>query len=351
MAASLKLCLMIHVEDGKKWTPIDSDHRHEDPWAERIGLLAKTVGSDGRGAKLSVQFDRPYLDQNWLEPPAPLLSYLPPTSLSIVLEKGGNFWCHTHSATYAHLHSTFTCVASAVAGELGGIAFAVATPMVGGRSGGGDLDEPSIDPISITQALGLRLNNSSVFNQYAALPESLRPYGATDNDIRRGVYFHVTAPGPLYPGAPTTMRQRPFWMNSATQWDTHVDCIYPHEDFQTNYGSVMMIPHLPRGQIHEYEEARCAATMTTLTVADFDGALTEIWTTYQYMVNHQNSITNVWYVKIPLVADYFDAVDTFGAWVDSVNELMAVNDVPPLACWMNMNEIASVFCDPNSFNY
>jgi hypothetical protein len=105
MAATLKLCLMCHIEDGTRW---------KEGWAEMFGRIATAVGhscvgahggSNVRGAKMSLQFGRDFLDVN--QPPNP---YPGGSSLSWVLEHGGNFWVQVHCTTYDHLSSTHACV-------------------------------------------------------------------------------------------------------------------------------------------------------------------------------------------------------------------------------------------------
>ena len=101
MAATLKMCIMIHIEDHN-W--IDT----EDGTPENIGLLSTVIGpaldaqDRARGAKLSLQVGRDYFDRA----PAPPKEYAPPTSLSWLLNNGGNFWCQVHCTTGAHLESS-----------------------------------------------------------------------------------------------------------------------------------------------------------------------------------------------------------------------------------------------------
>ena len=344
--ATLKLTLLVHVNDSTAWTPENQD-RHQDSLAKRIGLLSTVVGPAGdgqaRGARISVQFDRPYLDQNLTS------GYQPPTSLGAVFLNGGNFWCHTQSASMQHLQSTFRCVASASAAEMG-TTYAWGQSHAAGRSGGPDPNRTDINWATLSIAAGIRRMNDSSLAHYSTLPESLRPFGATGRDLKKGVYRQAAAPGPLCPGVPTTMRQRPFWMNVSSVWDAHIGCIYPSTQIAADIGSILMIPNVGGVPLNEYGSGNSCQDQP-ISMDHLNVALTEIWTTWQYMSSYQNSITNVWYVRIPAQLIQEDTIGSFGAWVDSVNELMAVNGDPPLACWMNMNEIASVFCDPNSFNY
>jgi len=351
MAATLKLTLMSHVEEREHWDAPDDPHK-DDPNAIDIAHLATIVGAAvgahavPRGAKVSVQFDRPYLDQN--DPDVPALErYPPPTSLSWVLENEGNFWCHSHSATYNHLQSTHTCVSSAVAAEIG-TTYAYGESHSAGRSGGANMNDATLDWASISAAAGILRMNGSVLNFYATTAESLRPYGVSNADIQQGAFFHDAAPGPLYEGAPTTMRQRPFYIDTASVWDANIDCIYPHTD---QLGSIMMIPNPGRYALHALAEGRSAASEEALTIDDFKAAMTEIWTTYEQMAAHQSSITNVWYVHIQPGQINAADIGTFGAWVDSINEMMAVHTGSPKAVWKNFNEIASLYTNPSSFNW
>src|SRR5688572_10259931 len=107
---------MIHVEDTMKWRQATSDPDVAD--SARIAALASIVGGGSRGAKLSLQSDLLFLDQNADQPPAN--KYTPagaPTSLKWVIDHGGNFWCHTHDRTGTHLRSVHSAVASAFAVE------------------------------------------------------------------------------------------------------------------------------------------------------------------------------------------------------------------------------------------
>jgi hypothetical protein len=162
--ATLKLCMMVHVETGDEYRPES---------CLTIGKLASAIGTP-YGAKLSVQFGRTFLDtSNPVDTP-----YAPdvPTSLSMVLEWGGNFWSHTHSTDANFLRSTHACVVSAYVNENSVHNMDIGTPM--GRSGGWD-SEGDADWVSITQGVGLGLQymNSAVMGTHGNVPTSLRPYG------------------------------------------------------------------------------------------------------------------------------------------------------------------------------
>lgn len=342
--AKLRLTLMVHIESDMTWngTPLDPK---ADPRAMAIGQLSTVIGiNNGRGAKLSVQFDRRYLDVN----DAVAVPYPGGvTSLKMILENGGNFWCHTHSGSYTNLLTIRTCVASAVASELG-ISFADAESHSAGRSAGADINDPSIDWVSITVHAGIRRMNSTVLNYYATLVDCLRPYGMTNADIQGGVYHHDTAPGPLDDRLPTTMRQRPFYVNSSSFWDAGLTTCGPHTN---QVGSLMMIPHPGRAPLNEYAGGRGTGGTTALTVEDFNAALTEIWNTYQGMNSYQNSITNVWYVHVPPDLIRNTPAETFGAWVDSINAILEVGGANPKGAWNNFNEIASLYATDPSFYF
>ena len=201
MAARLRLVLMFHIEDATRWNA-STGTAYADMNALRIASLSYVVGDGGtgRGARLSVQVGRWWLDCEDEHPDGDE-PYSPPTSLSMVLDYGGNFWCHTHDASADFLQSVHMCVASAWAAESEGT-IEEDTFHTAGRSGGGDLDQPDLDWISISVARGVRRMNSTSIGMNASLPESMRPHGITlqDMDPSGGVYFHDVAPGPLVDG-------------------------------------------------------------------------------------------------------------------------------------------------------
>lgn len=348
---------MCHVEDSYKWTPPLGGPQAADPTAKALAQLATVVGTaviqrGGYGAKVSVQFGRNFLDQNYSG--VGLSTRYPggPTSLHLVLFNGGNFWNHTHDKSYANLSSNWTTVASAYGSEkFGGALQSPSYDATAGRSAGADINDSTVDWASIAVYAGIKRINSNAVNYYACTPESLRPYGMTARDINDGVYYHDVAPGPLYTGAPTTLRQRPFWVNSASQWDANINCIYPSE---VTVGSLLMIPHPSRFRLSEMSEGRnpVSGTVNTITIQDLDAGLTDVWSTYKQMELYQSSISNVWYVQINpnLLYDtntgvVRSVVASMGVWIDSINALVSV---PNSAVWMNMNEIASHYVNTTS---
>ena len=44
-------------------------------------------------------------------------------------------------------------------------------------------------------------------------------------------------------------------------------------------------------------------------------------------------------------------METFAAWVDSINEMLDVGGESAKAAWANFNEIASLYTNPDSWNY
>jgi hypothetical protein len=352
MAARLKLCLMCHVEDSYTWKQTGGVSR-ADATAMGIAHLATVTGAriGANGAKVSVQFGRNFLDQNAAALPYPG----GPTSLRWVLENGGNFWNHTHNAGYANLVSNWWTVSSAFASESHVTSsIDVASSATAGRSSGPDVDNPAIDWASIAVAAGINRINGNAVTYYACTPSSLIPYQMSATDMTKGVFFHDAAPGLLYPGAPTTMRQRPFWVNSASQWDANLTSRFPQE---ATVGSLLMIPHPARYPLKQMAEGRSpySGSLETITPGDLDAAFTEVWSTYKQMELHQSSISNVWYVHInpDLLADQITGaarpvVNSLGAWVESINALVSV---PNSAVWMNMNQIASWYYEPQSAYY
>lgn len=330
MAATLRLCLMTHVEDNESW---DSDKAESlGNFAEEVG---KTVALGPRGAKVSVQFGRNFLES---EDPGTYPLGGPATALQTVLYRGGNFWTHTHTTDYDNLRSNYSCVRSAYQHDKN---TGNTTGGAGGRSGGWGFN--GADWVSITQAAGIRLMNSSAMGAHALVPSSARPYTYTDEEIEK-LHPKGQAPGPIHMDV-MTMRQRPFWMNVASNWFARTDSTYP----STLYiGSVMMIPGPGKLDIPGLSEGRTAFGVTSFSDADLKCALTQVAAAHHNMVTHQDSITNVWYGHMPLRNLTPANIALVGFFVDSVNYLMDVNGGTPLARWENMNEIASWFADPLS---
>lgn len=352
--ARLKLCLMTHYEDDLTWANGSgpSDVRL---MAALATIVGKGLGPDGlaRGAKISMQSDLTYLDQNAaIAHPYPYPSAAgAPTSLKMLFQNGGNLWCHTHSATAEHLTSVQVCVTSALGSEIS-TGYTDAKKLTAGRSGGPDIADSTLDWLSITQGLGILKMNAPTVANYSTMIESLRPYGMDLSGAEGKAYQHSGMPGPLDDAIPATMRQRPFWMTTASIWDAGVSCIYPKPGL---ISSVIMIPQPSRiSALDEFSGARTAAASEGLTMEDFNAALTNIWTTWQLMTIHQASISNVWYVHVTpdLISSTY--LDTFGAWVDSINNLMNVNTTNATyqrAEWRNMNEIADLFSHATSCYY
>lgn len=116
MSSKLRLTLMVHIEDANHWDGT-SGAPVAGSIAKRVAELATVVGQ--HGGKVSVQFGRWFVDatDTWTSNAA--YRYTAPSSLKMVLDNGGNFWCHTHDGSYTNLQTVHTCVASAVAGEIG----------------------------------------------------------------------------------------------------------------------------------------------------------------------------------------------------------------------------------------
>lgn len=338
MTTKLRLTLMVHVEDTEHWDGT-TGAAVANSVAKRVALLSTVAGQ--YGGKVSVQFGRHFVDHSdtWTSNPA--FRYSAPSSMKMVLDNGGNFWCHTHDGSYDALCSTYMCVASAVAGELS-TAISFGTSHAAGRSAGAEIGDLTLDWVSIAVHAGIRRMNSTVVNYYSTMPESLRPYGMTDRDMDNGVWYHDAAPGPFVTGL-TTMRQRPFYINTASVWDEGLTSIFPTE---SQVGSLLMIPQAGREAFDNYAEGRTNQRISTVTINDFNACLTEIYTTYQNMVTYQNSITNVWYVLIPPDNIKSSEIDTFGVWVQSINAVVGSGGE-----WRNFNEITSLYTDPQSFNW
>lgn len=327
MAATLKLCLMVHIEDETTW-----DGTAANSWAQKLGGLAKELGT--RGAKVSVQVGAQYFDGH-------NTAGAGPTSLHLVLENGGNFWPHTHCATYDFLSSVTTSVHSTYESERG--ASTGGGPI--GRSGGWDIGGE--DFVTITHKAGLKAMNSAVMLTHALVPVTARPYGFDDTDLPR-VYPHDAAPGPLRNDV-GTMRMRPFWMEVASDWFRNTNTIYPVDITTTS--AILMIPVAGRSTLPGTADWRTAYDIESLSPADLKAAMTEIWTTFMLMTMHQSSITNVWYKHLPPAHINDNTILTIGAWVDSVNNMLTIAGNTPYAIWKNMNEITSLHVDAGSRYY
>lgn len=329
MAATLKLCLMVHIEDETTWDGVSNTS-----WAYKLGGLAKELAASGRGAKVSLQVGAQYFKGH-------NDSGLAPTSLSLILENGGNFWPHTHCATYDFLSSVTTSVHSAYESERG--ASTGGGPI--GRSGGWDVGGE--DFVTITYKAGLKAMNSAVMLTHALVPVTARPYGFDDTDLPK-VYPHDAAPG-NFKTSVETLRTRPFWMEVASDWFKNTNTIYPVDITTTS--AILMIPVAGRSTLPGTADWRTASDIQSLTPADLKAAMTEIWTTFMLMTVNQRSITNVWYKHLPPAYINDSTILTIGAWVDSVNQMLTVNGAAPYATWKNMNEITSLHVNATSRYY
>lgn len=328
MAATLKMCLMVHVEDSETWGPDNTK-------GTSLGSLAGAVGA--LGAKVSVQFGRTFLDTPGGYPLGGS------TNLRTVLYHGGNFWTHTHSAALTNLRSNYSCVLSAYHNEGGPTNYPDGGP--GGRSGGWSPD--GTDWVDVTLAAGIRVMNSAAMGAHALVPSSARPYGISDDEIEK-LYPKGQAPGPIHTDV-MTMRQRPFWMDVASNWFVRTNTIYPSA---TDTGSVMMIPAPGKLDLPGLAEGRTAFNVEQFTDADLKAALTQAWTAYSN-ITYQQSITNVWYTHIPFrnIHQNPTAISMVTTFVHSMNSVFGVGGGAPLAEWKNMNQIASLFANPSSFNF
>ena len=333
MAAKMKLCLIVHVEDDAAW-----DQDEPGGLARGLGDLATKVGqaiSPGP-AKLSVQFGRDFLDTGG--------GYTAPSSLRMILENGGNFWCHTHSASAEFLDSVYTCVKSAYDGEGGAGSFP--NGGVGGRSGGWDIELSCFNWVSISMARGLRLMNSATQHSYTGMAEVNRPYALTNEEIER-YYGKGQAPGPMRPDI-HTLRTRPFWMNSTNAWDANLTACLPSNAIAAAVGSVMMIPAPGHLDLNALAAPRPPRANRSIQMEDLNAAVTQMWSTYTLM--SANSITHAWYIHIPAREINADLNSSLACMVQTINYLMDVN-VTTLGEWKNMNEIGSLFANPSSFYY
>jgi len=335
VADSLKLCIMIHVEDGADWG--DESLSKTDPahLSQRLFRLATqvgaAVGSGGaaRGAKLSVQFGSGFLDGNTIGPSR----YVGPSSLRGILAQGGNFWSHGHDASYNGLVSRHSLVLSAFDHERVGATSTMGAPF--GRSGGTDLENPT-DWVSIGVAYGLRWRNSTAMTNHSMMDIASRPYQLSNADLNER-YFHGPAPGPLYP-AIQTMRLRPFWARTATNWFAQVGGAWDN----VTVDSLLIIPQPGDADLAGLAD-KASMDVETLTDEDLKAGLTQVWSTFQLWTANSHSISGAWYTQIH--PEYIDdvTIPLIGAWVDSINALLQVNGSTKFGVWKNMNEIASTF--------
>ena len=326
---------MVHVEDSETW-PSDPADVGELP--RRIGNLAGSIGPGigghgvARGAKLSVQFGNQFLNQQAAQP------YVAPSSLSMVLSAGGNFWMHLHNATFDALSSVTTQVYSAFLAEGGASTGSKGAGM--GRSGGADT-AVGRDWVSINVGAGLPFKNSTTMKLHGQVPTSARPYGF-DNTQLDQYYAHDAAPGPIHADI-MTMRAHVFWMTRAESWFGMADTIYPNATYE-GVGSVLMMPQASRWSLAGMADKRTAWDVDTLTGADLTAALTEVWTQYMLMTSYMQSVNNVWYRQLGPRFINAGTIQSICAFVDSVNDILTVGaaDGTRRGEWRNMNEIGSL---------
>ena len=330
MAAPLKISIIIHVEDSYDWTEDNNKAVGLYSLAHHVGTPGDS-GVAGRNAKLSVQFGRNFLDSNGGNT-YPLGAGVP-TVLRAILSYGGNFWTHTHASDYANLVSNYSCVRSAFQNEGGAGIFSAGGP--GGRSGGWESGGP--DWVSITQQAGIRIMNSTAMGAHALVPLSARPYGITDEEIEK-LHPKAPAPGPFYTDV-MTMRQRPFWMEVASNWFAGANTIYP-----SYVSSVLMIPAPGKLDVTPLSEGRGPSSNTSFSDDDLKCAFTQAWSTLQNKA-YQDTIPNVWYTHLPIADVNLANIGLMGNFVDSLNNLFGIGGMTPDAEWMNMNEIASTFAN------
>lgn len=336
MANTLKLCIMIHVEDTESWPAGDTGADGALP--RRLGNLAGSIGPGvgahgvARGAKLSVQFGNKFLNQQ-ASPP-----YAPPSSLSMVLSAGGNFWMHTHDSSWDALSSVTTQVYSAFLAEGGASTGSKGAGM--GRSAGASTSSGD-DWVSMNVGAKLPFKNSTTMKLHAEVPVSARPYGFTNTELNQ-YYGHDAAPGPIHADI-MTMRAHAFWMTRADSWFGMADTIYPNATYE-GVGSVLMIPQASRWSIAGMADKRTAFAVDTLTVSDLTAALTEVWTQYLLMTSYMGSINNAWYRQLSPRFVSSPTIASIAAFVDSVNEILTVGaaDGTRRGQWLNMNEIGSL---------
>lgn len=332
MAVALNICIIVHVEDIIHWDyPLSANGK-----AAGLSSLAEVIGT--RGAKLSVQFGRNFLDVNDPDVSPNGYHHAGPTLLQTILHRGGNFWTHTHSANQSNLTSNYACVMSAYHNEGGTVAYASGYP--GGRSGGHDFD--GADWVHSTLLAGMRLMNCGVMKSHARVPLTLRPYGITDDEIEQ-LHPKGQAPGPIYTDV-MTMRQRPFWMDTSSQWFMRSDVIN-----SLDVGSVMMIPAAGKLDLNGLSEGRTAFASAQFTEEDLKWALSQAWAACENS-SLQPMIPNVWYTHLPIANIDASAISMMGNFVDSLNDVLWVNSATgQRATWKNMNEIASIFADPSQW--
>jgi len=211
-----------------------------------------------------------------------------------------------------------------------------------------------LDWVSITAASTLKMQNSSVVNNYSACADSFRPYGLDMANLKR-FYQHDAAPGPLNPGVTIeTPRLRPFWAKTASGWIDNGDLstTYPHATAFSDTGSVLIIPQVNRWDFIDIVGERANTSVQTyITQSGCEAMLTAVWTASEMATRFQASITNVWYAPIRPKSLTNDGIDLLEDFVQSVYYLLEMDvSGKERGQWMNMNEIGSWFADSRSFN-
>ena len=119
---------------------------------------------------------------------------------------------------------------------------------------------------------------------------------------------------------------------------------------------MLVIPAMTNEALDRILDDHTAYTDFDLTTANCNGAITQIHSAYSIMNNFGlESIINVWYAALPPQyiwgTGFLGYHDLITAWVDSVNEVMAVHDATEdnrKAQWLNMDQITSLAYDSTS---
>ena len=327
--ATLKLNIMIHIEDGQSW---------DETVAQNIADLATRVGTstanEVRGAKISLQVGKNFF-QGGLSGDYPSAV----TSISWVLSTHGNIWLHGHESSFDELRSTYSNVSSGYYYESGGQDPA---QHVLGRSGGGPA--PGYNWTLAAVSLNLRRYNALTTEMYGNVEVASRPYGMTDTE-QKALYRHMSAPGRTDTDV-TTFRGRPFWGKGDDTW------FFSGDDLKTTLpqnatfvSSIMFIPGQGNWQIEAYTSKNTKPQQDrVLSQDDLKAALTHVWSCYQQMDSYLNAIPNVWYAHFPTTSmDSSAKRGLIKDWVSSVNNMLDIGGVSPKGEWRNMNEIAEIF--------
>jgi hypothetical protein len=204
------------------------------------------------------------------------------------------------------------------------------------------VDFVSISVHSTSAKPGLRALNAPTQGWYTYTPLSLRPMRYINQAIE-ALHRHDRAPGNTNEAFGTRLTQRPIWADTASFWDVKANTINA-----VYSGSIVVLPHPGNYSLEKLSEARTAFRgQHTLTTADLNIALTQIWSCYQTSLQME-SINNLWYVHLPptyCLTSYHSMLDD---WVRSINEIMDVAGGAPKGIWRNMNEITSLAYHPVS---